>query len=172
MANAKQLTVCPRCEGETQASDKTCPHCGFRLVVPENPTFDIPAYLHFQKLDVENGIEMETKATDGSRINPKLTKMVHDLRRFWEECDDQTRIAALEDALGCVRHLLNSRASIDCLRKVNGMAKQIGKLGESVEEYLKHGGSYNGIRLPETTTPGLDSEDQEHSRGARVTPLL
>lgn len=162
MANANQLKVCPRCEVETAPAEKICNYCGFRLIIPDNPTFEVPAYVHFQKKEEEKKMELDTKSTESSTMLPKIAKMAHDHRLFWEECDDMTRVAAMEDAISCIRNLLNSRASIECLKQVNGIGKQIGKLSESIEEYFKNGGSYNGVRLPEAATSSSDPEDQEY----------
>ena len=162
MTKVKSLSVCPKCTAELPERRKgpECPKCLFVIDSGPNDRFSGPAYISIQQ--AEAVVEIE-QGPDGPGKTKEIIKLTEDLESWAKNCSDEDRMSAVDDALLMVRLLIHSNASVDCMREMTRMGKQIGSLSESIEEYVRVGGHINVARFPDP------AESESDSRGPKET---
>lgn len=80
-----------------------------------------------------------------AEADPNIDKvqLEKDMVAFMAKSQDDDRISAMHDALNFLRVMVVSECTVDTIRTVTKIGKQIGVLSLDIENYAKHGGAIN-----------------------------
>jgi len=153
MAKVKQVLLCKNCKTELDANTNECPVCGYVLKA-HSSGFDTPDYISFQaadRLEILSKSTPKLKSETKSETAPKdlekeTLETYRDVKRWFRDCADGERSAAVQDAHSVLTTLIISNASVDTMRDVTNLGKKIGKLSEAVELFISQGGNHGLLK--------------------------
>jgi hypothetical protein len=145
LATATKVHLCPYCEDALPVDRPShCPHCGRALGQEKTRSaafFECPDYLWFQKTAFNTLPDKKPKETLAKDRDKILLEIDKDLTLFVRTADPETLHAALFDAHLILSHVLHSKVNGETLKKIIMTAKAIGKLGDTIDQYIKSGGA-------------------------------
>jgi hypothetical protein len=86
-------------------------------------------------------------------------------RQWLRDCPDEDKICALRDATFVMMNVVHSSATPSTISSITKLAKQIGKLGEALDNYYRFGGETHD---PEVGRVQADAGD---TGGGEETPF-
>jgi hypothetical protein len=142
MATSSQIVICPHCNSELPRKDlPACPYCKVQILQPRSNLYGAPDYLWLQKLRLEDEA-MKRLVKDS--INKPTAQERKELEKamgvFARNSLPEDRLAALQDARIYLSSVLFTKTPIGHLQAMTALAKEIGKLGQAIEDYFKNGG--------------------------------
>lgn len=145
MATATPVKLCPRCEEALpDPRPLKCPHCQTSLSAEKKPAsrfFECPDYLAFQKDDAIKLGDLKPGQESPAEALKRIAEARDDLTNFVREAEPEVLAAALFDAHLILSHALHSRIDGARLKRIVASARAIGKLAETIDQYIKAGGS-------------------------------
>ena len=163
MANVNEVKICPNksCGAPLPIpeTDK-CLSCGSLLRSPENKYFSTPDYLTMQLSDRISFAEEEFNK------NPQaLTKALNDVWAHYfawlKVMPEEDMVASLRDVKSILQHNFLSNAKLQTTGVLINLGKEIGKLSENMDAYIKSGGqvtNYDHLLLPEPPKQSDESD--------------
>lgn len=153
MAKVTNLNFCDVCSAEvTYPTPERCAHCGAQLIIPENKNFKAPTYLYYQLKDqtrlAREGaghiIRPDSTVSKTAVAGDAEMAVIENYRKWLEECPDGDRLAAASDTFDLLKHTIFSGLKSDYLMAFIKKCIQIGKLAETIDQYVKQGGHTHG----------------------------
>lgn len=185
------LAECPHCKTDLTPDPRyeaskvfeNCPGCGRKLGNPKCKYLQLPNYFHIQVNNLKKDLvtEVEDKVRKGS--NYKSVKEDESTKRFFiskyeeieadillwsRECSTEHKLAPLYDSLVILENLLFTKTPASDIQLIVTMAKKIGSLATSIDQYFKAGGRLydREVRQPRTDF-GEDSWDEATATARR-----
>jgi hypothetical protein len=142
MANAKPVAICPYCRNElSYPIPQSCPKCLTRLAKADNEHFSTPDYLYYQKKDLIENLDKKVFPSDSEKYWTRVKLLDDDLAKWARECLNDEKIAAMHDAVLILENVMHSDIDAATLKTIVQHGKAAGALADSIERYLKAGGS-------------------------------
>ena len=144
------LPSCPNCHVNLTADpdssvtlDKDiCWNCGRKLKNPHNKHFECPDYLYHQKNSLIEELGMSKLKPGDLEYDKALEEIQKNLVLWTRECTTEDRLAPLFDSIYMLENLIYTITTPEDIKSVISLAKNIGTLGNALEQYFKAGGSY------------------------------
>lgn len=157
MAKVKEVHTCRACSAVLFKVDQAiCHECGYRLNFTEGGKFETPDYLFYQRDGLV--IELDAKSRDYQK---NIEGIDADLVNFIKKSAAEDKVAALYDAFYHIKFLILSGADQETVKHVVKVGKLIGKLSNSIDEYIKNQG---GIHVSGRVGSSEDTDDEESIR--------
>lgn len=138
MVKSHQVKICPKCSSTVKPDDKNCAHCGARLTKLELTVFQEPNYITTQFLKMNKAI------SGGSKSKEEQERLLQaDMVKFFTECKEEVKIAAMSDALNILRYAVAAQEPAGTMRRLTNHGKLMGKLATAIEEFSRNGGVIN-----------------------------
>ncbi len=165
MANVNEVRLCPNrdCGAPLPIPEPDkCLSCGSLLRSPENKFFLTPDYLTMQLSD------HLLKAKEDHGKNPtEYAKAINDIWSHYfawlKVMPEDDMSASLRDVKAIFQHLVLSNVKVITLGQMVHLGKEIGKLAETLDGYMKAGGqvtNYDHLKMP---LPPLEENEAESS---------
>ena len=155
MAKTNKIFTCVSCGSDVPPESKGVCECGFVVKSKKNSVIDGPLYVSMQYGDALGLLKHEHK---GSQLRTKEEDLETSLDSWALNCSDEDRIAAMEDAVLMLKHVIKARASIGAIRTMTQFGKQIGDLSKTIEDYARNGGAFNAPAISKPAEEGGDSK--------------
>lgn len=139
---AHAVAVCPDCKSILENSPEECKVCGKSLKIATNKYFASPDYIYYQRHALVEDIQLDKIRPGDSKFEEKLLDIQNSLDAWARECPVEDRLAALYDAYLYLAHVVFATGTTkENMRQMISVAKKIGDLGNSIEQYLRYGGT-------------------------------
>ena len=166
LATATQVKLCPHCEAELPVPrPAVCPFC--LRAMPQGKSqsaqfFECPDYLYFQKQALARRPDEKPKQGLPEAYATTLLAVNDDLTLFVRKSTPETLVAAVFDAHVVMSHLMHSSIGGDDLKKVVATARAIGRLGETIDQYIRAGGTLHDDDKTREARPVLPAAEGDY----------
>lgn len=166
LATATQVKLCPHCEAELPAErPSVCPSC--LRAMPQGKSqaaqfFECPDYLFFQKETLTRQPDKKPKQGLEAAYTTTLLAVHDDLTLFVRRSTPETLVAALFDAHVVMSHVMHSSIGGEDLKKIVATAKAIGRLGETLDQYIRAGGTLHNDEKTREARPVLPAGEGDY----------
>jgi hypothetical protein len=166
LATATEVKLCPHCEEQLPSPrPAVCPSCGRAMPLGKSHAaqfFDCPDYLYFQKEVLSRPTDRKAKEGEEASHAKTLLAVHDDLTMFLRQSSPETLVAALFDAHAVLSHVAHSNIDGQNLRKIVVTAKAIGRLGESLDQYIRAGGTLHNDEKTGEARPLLSAPESDN----------
>lgn len=143
MANVSAVKLCPYCQTEIlttdQGSPERCHSCQKVIKKPEGNIFSSPDYIHRQEFTLLEKLRGDKLNSDGETYIKEMENITVHKAKWYRESLHLDRVAAMCDALGVMQNLVYSKSNGEELKQVINLAKTIGMLANTIDNFYKAG---------------------------------
>lgn len=150
LATATEVRLCPQCDEELPSPRPArCPSCGLNLAAQKKAKarfFEIPVYLSFQKDELAKVPDRKPGQPLPAEMQKLFLEINDDMTAFVRGASADVLCAALFDAHLVLSQVLHAEIDGLALKRIVASGKAIGKLAETIDQYIRAGGSINDDR--------------------------
>lgn len=140
-STVEPLKVCSTCLELVSPTDLECRYCGKQLKIATNKYFVAPDYIYHQRHTLLEELEPDKSKLGEEEYKKKLSDIQEHLDSWSRDCPSDDRVAAMTDAYMLLAHVIHSQSRREDINHLTSIAKKIGELANSIEQYFKSGGT-------------------------------
>jgi hypothetical protein len=125
--------------------------------------FGSPDYLWSQRESLLDECDASRPTARTKATKQEMVSSINDNLLTWlRDMPYEDRIATMRDAQLSLQHLLFAKLSVEEIRQVVVVAKSVGRLAESIENYFKAGGTIYDRKVGQVPPfrDGIDGSDE------------